>query len=238
MLKMLLAGALAAALTTAPGIAQEKNRRPLAGAHAVLVGLPVFTSDGREIGKVTGMARDQDEPMLIAEIERRLGIGSRTVAIPIDMFVQRPDRIELTLTPNRWRTSSPGLRPSANRSSRRPPDCPSPSLRYTRSVALGGGKMFRAIVALALTSTPCASNQWMVVRFLAAWLNWWAGSACPEPNAVGAHQVYREELCVTRKIVPLASSLTSRAPSRATAMPAGRPHTVPSSSTNPVIKSS
>jgi hypothetical protein len=98
MLKMLLAGALAAALTTAPGIAQEKNRRPLAGAHAVLVGLPVFTSDGREIGKVTGLARGEGEPMLIAEIERRLGIGSRTVAIPIDMFVQQPDRIELTLT--------------------------------------------------------------------------------------------------------------------------------------------
>jgi hypothetical protein len=64
------------------------------------------------------------------------------------------------------------------------------------------------------------------------------GSAFSEPNSGRALKLYREGLCVIRKIVPLASSLTSRAPSRVTAMPAGRPHTVFSSSTNPVIKSS
>ena len=42
----------------------------------------------------------------------------------------------------------------------------------------------------------------------------------------------------TRKIVPFASSLTRSAPSRATAMPAGRPQTLSLSSTNPVMKSS
>ena len=42
----------------------------------------------------------------------------------------------------------------------------------------------------------------------------------------------------TRKIVPFASSLTSSAPSRATATPTGRPHTVVLSITKPVMKSS
>ena len=42
----------------------------------------------------------------------------------------------------------------------------------------------------------------------------------------------------TRKIVPFASSLTSSAPSRVTATPAGRPQTVVLSITKPVMKSS
>ena len=72
--------------------------QPRAGSPVLLVGLPVFTSDGLEIGKVIGWAKHQGEHLLIAEIEQRLGIGSQPVAIPIDMFVQRADRIELTIT--------------------------------------------------------------------------------------------------------------------------------------------
>jgi sporulation protein YlmC with PRC-barrel domain len=98
MLKTLLAVAVAVALTVMPGLAQEMHQRPRAGSAALLVGLPVFTSDGQEIGKVIGWAKHQGEHLLIAEIERPLGIGSQTVAIPIDMFVQRVDRIELTIT--------------------------------------------------------------------------------------------------------------------------------------------
>jgi len=61
------------------------------------------------------------------------------------------------------------------------------------------------------------------------------GSCCrPGQSRVG----YLDPSGATRKIVPLASSLTSKAPSRATAMPAGLPQTVASSSTNPVMKSS
>ena len=96
--KMLLAVLVAVALTSLPGDGQQMHPQPRAGSSVLLVGLPVFTSDGQEIGKVIGLAKYQGEHLLIAEIEQRLGIGSQPVAIPIDMFVQRADRIELTLT--------------------------------------------------------------------------------------------------------------------------------------------
>lgn len=63
------------------------------------VGLPVYTSDGKAIGKVVALALDEDdEQVLVAEIERPLGIGSEAVAIPIDLFTRKQDRIELTIT--------------------------------------------------------------------------------------------------------------------------------------------
>lgn len=67
-------------------------------AASALVGLPVFTADQREIGRITDVLREPREPMLLAEIERPGAIGPHAVAIPIDMFVQRADRIELKLT--------------------------------------------------------------------------------------------------------------------------------------------
>ena len=73
--------------------AQERSL----GASA-LVGLPVFSADQREIGRITDVVREPQEPMLLAEIERPGAIGPHIVAIPIDMFVQRADRIELKLT--------------------------------------------------------------------------------------------------------------------------------------------
>src|SRR3546814_6176210 len=61
------------------------------------------------------------------------------------------------------------------------------------------------------------------------------------PVAHGHHRRERAALSglygATRKIVALASSLTSRAPSCATAMPAGRPPTVSPSSTKPAMQS-
>ena len=98
MLKMLLAVPIAVVLTALPGDGQQMHPQPRAGSSVLLAGLPVFTSDGQEIGKVIGWAKHRGEHLLIAEIERPLGIGSQTVAIPIDMFVQRVDRIELTIT--------------------------------------------------------------------------------------------------------------------------------------------
>ncbi len=81
-------------LQTGAAGAQERSL----GASA-LVGLPVFTADQREIGRITDVVREpQQEPMLLAEIERPGAIGPHVVAIPIDMFVQRADRIELKLT--------------------------------------------------------------------------------------------------------------------------------------------
>jgi sporulation protein YlmC with PRC-barrel domain len=88
--------AVAFTLLAASGMAQERSEQP---ARSALIGLPVVTSDGREIGRVTdAVSEPQDEPMLIAEIERPSAIGPHVVSIPIDMFVQRADRIELTIT--------------------------------------------------------------------------------------------------------------------------------------------
>jgi sporulation protein YlmC with PRC-barrel domain len=96
---MLRVWALLVALTVmvAAGAAQVINKKnPLSGS-AALIGLSVFTSDGREIGKVVDVVREP-EPQLVAEVERWGGIGPHVVLIPIDMFVQRVDRIELTIT--------------------------------------------------------------------------------------------------------------------------------------------
>jgi hypothetical protein len=94
----LVTWAVALMLMVAAAGAQETRQRSFAGASAVLIGLPVFTSDGREIGKITELVGEPQDPLLVAEVERPGGIGPRTMAVPIDMFVQRPDRIELTLT--------------------------------------------------------------------------------------------------------------------------------------------
>lgn len=64
----LVTGALAIALVVGPSAARAEQG--LYSASAALVGLPVFTSDGREIGRITEVVRQPREPMLLAEIER------------------------------------------------------------------------------------------------------------------------------------------------------------------------
>ena len=63
------------------------------------VGLPIFTSDGKEIGKVLATGTDEDGlTVLVAEFERASGIGSVAAAIPTDMFVLMTDRVVLAIT--------------------------------------------------------------------------------------------------------------------------------------------
>ena len=50
-----------------------------------------------KIGRVVDVVREP-EPQLVAEIEQLGGIGPHVVLIPIDMFVQRADRIGLKIT--------------------------------------------------------------------------------------------------------------------------------------------
>ena len=91
----LLAFAVAFTLMIAAGAAQQSTGT----VSDALIGLPVVTSDGRQIGRVTEVVREPGhESTLIAEIERPGGIGPRTVSIPADMFVQRATRIEISLT--------------------------------------------------------------------------------------------------------------------------------------------
>lgn len=78
------AAAIAVALTIAPvsPVAQHKQKPLAAKPSGSAVGLPVFSSDGRRIGMVVATGIDEDDQaVLVAEIERLIGMGSDAVAI-------------------------------------------------------------------------------------------------------------------------------------------------------------
>src|SRR5688572_3444586 len=96
---------LAPALAVVPAMAEGPQRRPAAKTEKpekterAAVGLPVFTSDGKAVGKVVATGIDEDDqPVLVAEIERPLGLGPEAIAIPTDLFVRKQGRIQLTIT--------------------------------------------------------------------------------------------------------------------------------------------
>jgi hypothetical protein len=101
MLRIVIIATIVAALATGPVVAQQALQRPAVG---LVGGVPVFTPDGEVAGRLFNLGRDgHGQGVLIAELDRPLGIGPQIVAIPIDMFVQRPDRIELSVTAEQLR---------------------------------------------------------------------------------------------------------------------------------------
>jgi hypothetical protein len=99
----LAAAALALALGAAPAMSETARQRPPGKANKSgpnqAVGLPIYTADGKVIGKVLATGTDEDDqPVLVAEIERPLGLGPEAIAIPTNLFVRKQGRIELTLT--------------------------------------------------------------------------------------------------------------------------------------------
>src|SRR5262245_32366766 len=93
---------LAYALAPMPAPAHDaaavspRPSQPPPTTERAVVGLPIFTSDGEEIGKVLATGTDEDGlAVLVAEIERPLGMGPIAVAIPTDMFAPMTDRIEI-----------------------------------------------------------------------------------------------------------------------------------------------
>jgi hypothetical protein len=95
----LAAAALAVALAAAPAFAEGPRQRPAKKSERAAIGLPIYTSDGKVIGKVTATGVDEDnQAVLVAEIDRPLGLGPQAIAIPTVLFVRKRDRIELTLT--------------------------------------------------------------------------------------------------------------------------------------------
>jgi hypothetical protein len=96
----LAAAALALVLAGAQAAPQDAQRQPpTTPRQQVPAGLPLYSSDGKLLGRVIAAGVDSDnEPVLVAEIQRPLGIGPQAIAIPTDLFVQRRDRIELTIT--------------------------------------------------------------------------------------------------------------------------------------------
>jgi PRC-barrel domain len=82
-----------------PAPAADKLNPADGNAERTLVGLPVYSSDGKPVGRILALGVDDgNRPVLVAEIDRPLGIGADAVAIPFDMFVRKPDRVELTIT--------------------------------------------------------------------------------------------------------------------------------------------
>jgi hypothetical protein len=91
-----IAATLAVALVVvAPAAQQERTPLTANAASAAIIGLPVFSSDGKQLGKVVAEGIDEDDqPVIVAEVERPLGIAPRLAAIPTYMLVQRPDRFD------------------------------------------------------------------------------------------------------------------------------------------------
>lgn len=89
------------ALTLGPtpqSIGQSTTRGPSAEIKNDVIGLPIRSSDGQYIGIVTHTGVAEGESLLIAEVERPLGLGSDLLAIPNNMYVKKGDFIELTKT--------------------------------------------------------------------------------------------------------------------------------------------
>lgn len=94
-LTLALAACLALATPAFAQIGQEQP--PLSSVDQSVIGLPIVSSDGEHVGQVTEVGMDDGQAIIIAEIERPLGIGADSVAIPVDMFANKGDRIELTI---------------------------------------------------------------------------------------------------------------------------------------------
>jgi hypothetical protein len=86
-----------AAVVAGPARAQPAPA-PAAPSEQALLGLAVYSSDGQKMGQVTHVAMSAPRQAVRAEIGGFLGLGQRSVIIPADMFVQKADRIEVSMT--------------------------------------------------------------------------------------------------------------------------------------------
>jgi PRC-barrel domain protein len=88
------------ALTLGAGTvsAQLTSEPPTTQIDQSFVGRAIVSSDGQRIGQVTAVGLDAGQPVLVGDIERSLGFGADPVAIPPELFVNKGDYIELTIT--------------------------------------------------------------------------------------------------------------------------------------------
>jgi sporulation protein YlmC with PRC-barrel domain len=99
MWKPVLAAMLAFALSAVPAVARTAPDAPIAKGEAQLYGLPIFTSDGVQIGVVAETGTDDNGyTVLLAKIEKPISRGTQIVAIPLELVVLRGERIDLFLT--------------------------------------------------------------------------------------------------------------------------------------------
>ena len=96
MLRSFLVGTLALALAAGPVFAQERQL-PAAQMES-LIGLAVYSSDGQRLGEIRQVGLSGTQPAVRADIGGFLDVAQSAVVIPINMIVQKPDRIELSMT--------------------------------------------------------------------------------------------------------------------------------------------
>jgi hypothetical protein len=93
------AGVLVLAVSVVPGIARAAPAEPVVKDDIQPCALPIFTSDGVQIGEVAETGTDEDGHLVfLAELAKPLGIGTEIVAIPLELIVLRKDRVNLVLT--------------------------------------------------------------------------------------------------------------------------------------------
>jgi hypothetical protein len=98
MLKLrLAAGLLAVGFTGLPALAQQ-SQPPTAQVQSELIGLAVYSSDGEKLGRVTQVGTAEGKPAVRAELGGFLDVAPSLVVIPVGLFEQKPDRIELAMT--------------------------------------------------------------------------------------------------------------------------------------------
>ena len=94
------------ALSVAPvslAMAQDSEAVPTSEVAPRLLNLPIRSVDDQPIGVVTQAGIGDGEAVLIGEVERPLGLGPELIAITADMFVDKGDHIQLTLTSDQIR---------------------------------------------------------------------------------------------------------------------------------------
>ena len=98
MLKLrLAAGLLALGLAGTASMAQQ-SQSPAAQVEPALVGLVIYSSDGEKLGHVTQVGIAEGKPAVAAQLGGFLDVAPSMVVIPVAMFEQKPDRIELAMS--------------------------------------------------------------------------------------------------------------------------------------------
>jgi hypothetical protein len=84
--------------------AQQKKVAPAQQSDAWLVGLPLYSSDGKKLGQITEVVTAAGQRAVRAEMGTFLGLGSTPILIPEEMVERKPDRVEIIMTASEVKT--------------------------------------------------------------------------------------------------------------------------------------
>ena len=84
--------------------AQQKKVAPAQQSDARLVGLPLYSSDGKKLGQVTEVVTAAGQRAVRAEMGTFLGLGPTPILIPEEMVERKADRVEIIMTASEVKT--------------------------------------------------------------------------------------------------------------------------------------